>query len=158
MLRWFLGLPVHMRIAILIAPFLAIGGFGLADLWQRKDLPQTDDSQPALFQLALEGSCVISAAPCKLSYQKNQLELQSLAASSDDLLRWQISSPQRIRGIQMAIVQNGEEQHLAAIETKENTVWYVEFPKSIIQADSFDLRMAVAQTAKVLIAEFPVQR
>ncbi|MEZ5448907.1 MAG: hypothetical protein R3E89_07870 [Thiolinea sp.] len=157
MFRWFLRLPRHLRIAIMVAPILAIGGFGLADLWMRPETVETEKQDVAMFQLLVQGQCTLSAAQCTLSDEANELKLAATPASSDTLLRFDIQGKQLIRGLQMAIVQDGKEEHLVGQETGQGDHWYVEFPREIVKTPDFTLRMVVAQTKKLLIAEFPAR-
>lgn len=156
MIKWFMGLPRHVRLAIILAPFLGIFGWGLADTWMRPDIEQAKQ-EVAVREMIVADQCLLKAAQCKLSKDEMDVELASAAAGSAGLLRINISSSQHIRGLKMSIVQNAEETRLIAQPTKVTDRWFVEFPAEVLQSQDVTLRIAIAQTKRVYLAEFPAQ-
>ncbi len=59
----FVGLSPHLRLALVIAPLLTVGGYVLVDMYEEADAP---DEQ--VFRLVSEGECRLSSGvPCKFS-------------------------------------------------------------------------------------------
>lgn len=61
----------HTKLALIIAPFLAIGGYGATDYYMRN---KNHDEQ--LLKLNLEDNCNLTSHPCKLSADQISIELQ----------------------------------------------------------------------------------
>lgn len=157
MINWFLNLNGHLKIAIILAPLLGILSFGLTDLWVSKEQPKTTDQQPAVMhELQLSGKCMLDAS-CLLSQEELSVMLKSVPASDNSLLRIDIGASGHIRGLQLALVQNGQETKLVAQRTNKTDRWYVEFPRKLLTQPTFTLRLALAQTKQVYLAEFPAK-
>lgn len=155
MLRWFFGLPVHLRVAIIAAPILSIGGYGLMDLWVRKQNPSTEEVKVQTYELLAQGQCKLRAGDCMIAREGLSIRLKAVPASDEQLLRIQVEPSAYLRGLQMSVVQGEQEDRLIAEQLKDNTeVWYVEYPLERIQQSSFTLRLAAAQIQRVSFAEF----
>ncbi len=158
MIRWFLQLSPHLRLAIVLAPFLGLLGFGLADLWlsQEPQKPAPKVAQPpvAMHEFTLNEPCRLDAARCVLSAGDMQLMLQSAPTQRSELLRIDISASGHVRGLQLALVQGEHEARLVAQRTPQTQRWFVEFPRALLRQPTFTLRLALAQTKRVYLAEF----
>ncbi len=157
MFQWYVRQPLQVRVAILVAPILAIGGWGLMDTWKRPETVQQEIQKVAMYQLVAESQCLLATGECKLGYEGVKLTLAQVPASHSDLVRLDVKSNQLIRGLKMAIVQNGVEEQLIAQSTALSDAWFVEFPQTVLKGSAFDIRLAVAQTKRMLLAEFPAQ-
>ena len=60
----------HTKLALVIAPFLAIGGYGATDYYMRN---KTHDEQ--LLKLNLDGNCNLTSQPCILTADQISIEL-----------------------------------------------------------------------------------
>jgi hypothetical protein len=60
----------HTKLALIIAPFLAIGGYGATDYYMRN---KSHDEQ--LLKLNLEGECNLTSRPCTLTADQISIEL-----------------------------------------------------------------------------------
>lgn len=156
MIKWFMGLSKHMRIAIIMAPFMAIFGWGLADTWVRSDVEKVEQ-HVAVREMVVAGQCILKPGQCRLSRDKMDVTLEVAEPSSVDLVRLDLASTGHIRGLKMSIVQDGQETRLVAQPTKVTDRWFVEFPKRLLVGSSFTLRIAIAQTKRVYLAEFPAE-
>jgi len=156
MLRWFFGLPVHLRIAIIAAPILSIGGYGLMDLWVRKQNPSMNDEvKVQTYELLAQGQCKLRAGDCMIVREGLSIRLKAVPASDKQLLRIQVEPSAYLRGLQMSVVQGEQEDRLIAEQLEDNTeVWYVEYPLERLKQSSFTLRLAAAQIQRVSFAEF----
>ena len=61
----------HTKLALVIAPFLAIGGYGATDYYMRN---KTHEEQ--LLKLNLEQDCNLTTRPCTLTADQISIELQ----------------------------------------------------------------------------------
>lgn len=152
MLRWYLSLSPHMRIAIIMAPFLAIGGYGLADLWESKKAPEVK-KDVAMQQLFVEGQCKLSAGKCTLSYNNLKVVIRQGKASEPGLARLELEPSVVLRAVQMSLVQDGEEHKVLVDRRPEEDVWIAEFPVRLLQPSPDILRIAIAQAGKLSFAE-----
>ncbi|MEZ5476463.1 MAG: hypothetical protein R3E95_02920 [Thiolinea sp.] len=157
MIKWFMGLDRHLRTAIILAPVLAIFGFGLTDLWVKPKAVEQAEQTIAVREMLVSGQCILEADQCKLSGDEMEVALQTAPASTDSLVRLNIASNQHIRGLKMAVVQEGKEDKLIPQATEKTDRWYVEFPRELLTQPSFTLRVALAQTKRVYLAEFPAR-
>lgn len=156
MLKWFFGLSLHSCIAIMVAPFMLIGGWGMMDLWLNKDKP-TQKKDVAMQQLVAEGQCLLATNQCKLSYKDMQVSMMRGEASAPDLVRIDIRANQPLRGVQLALVYGEEEQHVVIDRPAGGEAWFGEFPAKLLQPHPTAVRMALAQTGRVSYAEIPAQ-
>lgn len=156
MMKWFMSLNKHLRIAIILAPFMAIFGWGLADTWMRADIEEVKQ-HVAVREMVVADQCILKPGQCKLSQDEMEVSLEVAEPSAADLFRVDLTSTQHIRGLKIAIVQDGEETKLVAQPTKVTDHWYMEFPKDLLKDSSFTFRIAIAQTKRVYLAEFPAQ-
>lgn len=157
MIKWYLKLPRHVRIAIILAPFLGIFGWGLADTWMRPETIERAKQHVAVREMVVADQCLLKADQCKLSKDEMDVSLQAAPATSADLVRIDLKSSQHIRGLKMSIVQGGEETKLVPQPTRVTDRWFIEFPANVLKSDSFTMRIAIAQTKRVYLAEFPAQ-
>nr|CAA6809964.1 MAG: Unknown protein [uncultured Thiotrichaceae bacterium] len=156
MMKWFMSLSKHLRIAIILAPFMAIFGWGLADTWMRKDIEEIKQTV-AVKEMVVTDQCILKPGQCKLSKDEMEVSLEVAEPSAADLFRLNLASTQHIRALKVSIVQSGEETKLIAQPTKVTDRWYVEFPREQLKSSSFTLRFAIAQTKRVYLAEFPAK-
>lgn len=156
MMKWFMSLNKHLRIAIILAPFLAIFGWGLADTWVRPDIDELKQ-HVAVREMIVADQCVLKPGQCKLSKDEMDVELEVAEASAADLLRVNVTSTQHIRALKMSIVQGDEETRLVAQRTRVTDHWFAEFPKKLLKESSVTMRVAIAQTKRVYLAEFPAK-
>lgn len=161
-LKWFLGLPAHLRIAIIIAPFIAIGGYGLTDLWLTKDQPKQQNTV-AMQALQLQGECWLATNQCSLQNPLMTVALVRKDASQPGLVRLEITPDTNIRGIEMSLVQAGEE-HMVVVNPSQgggawpnpaSGIWFAEFPEKLLTPSPSFLRIGLAKFGSVSYAEIP---
>lgn len=155
MLKWFFGLSIHLKIAIIVAPIFVIGGYGLADLWVTKNNPEPE-AKLKMLPMTLVGECVL-AQECQVANESIKVSLKYVPASNNSLVRIELTPNDRIRGMEMALVQGEKEEHIVIEPLKGETVWYGEFPTSLLNTRPNKLRLAVAQFGKVSYIEFPAR-
>jgi hypothetical protein len=156
MLRWFFGLSLHARIAIMLAPVLAIGGWGMTDLWVNKDKPK-QENQVAMLPLQVQGPCLLATNQCRLQHDKMQISLVRTDSGKPGIARVEITASTRIRGIQMSLVQADTEYQLVVEPMRGESVWFAEFPDKLLTPSPSALRIAVAQFGRVSFAEVAAQ-
>ena len=155
MLKWFFGLSLHVRIAIIVAPVLAIAGFGLADLWATKDDPEPKVALKMLPMQSL-GSCQLESN-CQVGHDALKVSLKYVPTNNPNLVRIELTPNDRIRGMEMSLVTGDKEQHIVIEPLRGETVWYGEFPTTLLNPKPNTIRLAVAQFGKVSYIEFPAQ-
>ncbi|MGB3919013.1 hypothetical protein J9253_00580 [Thiothrix litoralis] len=154
MLRWFFKQSLHMRIAIIFAPFMLIGGYGLMDLWVTKDQPK-QDKPVAMQPLQLQGECLLATNQCKLQHATMQVSMVRLESGKPGIVRLEITPNVSVRGIQMSLVQADTEHQLVIEPMRGAEVWYAEFPEKLLTPSPSVLRIALAQFGRVSYAEIP---
>lgn len=156
MFKWFLGLSLHTRIAILVAPIMAIGGYGLMDMWLNKDRPR-QEHRVEMQRLVAEGQCLLATNQCNLAYQGMKVSMMRGEASKPGLVRIEIRVNEPIRGVEFALVHGEDEQHVVIDRPPGQDVWVGEFPDELLQPHPSAVRMALAQTGRISYAEVPAQ-
>lgn len=154
MLKWFFGLNRHVRTAILIAPFLGIGGYGLADYFIAGP---KEEGGTKVHTLVAQGQCNLTINQCKFEHEKLGVSLVREAASEEGLLRIDIRTNQPLRGVKFALVQGEDEQKIYADQTVTLENWIAEFPQHALKSNHVTFRIALAQTGRIYIAEFPAE-
>lgn len=154
MLKWFFGLNRHVRTAIMVAPFLGIGGYGLADYFL---VGPQEKKETIVQELVAQGQCNLTVNQCKFSYEKLTVSLVREAASEEGLLRIDIRTNQPVRGVKFALVQGRMEQKIYADQTVTLENWVAEFPQHALKSNHVVFRLALAQTGRIFIAEFPAE-
>lgn len=154
MLRWFLDLTLHMRIAIIMTPILVIGGFGLADLWVTRNTPEKI-TPSATRELRTAGRCQLASSQCRLSSDGFSVVLRQGAASRPDLARIELEPNESVRGIKMSLVQKQEEHAFAAERLDDAEIWFGEFSAQLLQPPPSALRIGIVQRGRVYFAEIP---
>lgn len=152
MLKWFFGLSIHLRIAIIVAPVFAIGGYGLADLWANKNNPEPEGKLKML-PMQLIGECDL-ATECQVGRESLKVSLKYVPASQSELVRIELTPNDRIRGMEMSLVRGDTEEHIVIEPLRGETVWYGEFPATVLNPKPTKIRLAVAQFGKVSYSEF----
>lgn len=155
-LKWFFGLPLNVRIAIMVAPVLAIGGYGLMDLWATKDQPKQKE-QIAMQALQLQGECMLATNQCVLKNERMKVSLVRQESGKPGIARLEIIPDTNIRGIQMSLVQAGEEHHIVVDSTPDGNLWFAEFPDKLLTPSPSALRIALAKFGSVSFAEIQPQ-
>ena len=156
MLRWYFGLPLHLRIAIILAPLLSIGGYGMMDLWVNKDKPK-QESQVAMLPLLLEGQCLLATNQCRLKHDNMQVSMRRVDAGKAGVARLEIDPSVHLRGAEMSLVQNGVEHRIVVHHMVDTDVLYAEFPETLLNPSPSALRIALAQFSRVSYAEIQAQ-
>lgn len=154
MLRWFFAQPLHMRIAIMVAPILAIGGWGMMDLWVTKDQPTPKpEQQIAMLPLELQGDCFLATNQCLLKHDKMKIAMMSKDSGKPGIARIEIVPDTNIRGIQMSLVQTEVEHKIVVESTPDGKLWSAEFPDKLLTPSPSVLRIVLAKYGSVSFAE-----
>lgn len=156
MLKWYFGQSLHVRIAIIMLPFMAIGGWGLMDLWMNKDVP-VKESRAAMQQLVAEGQCLLATNQCKLTYKDMKVSMMRTEGSAPGLVRIEMRVNLPIRGVKLALVHGDEEQYVVMDRPAGGEAWFGEFPEKLLQPHPTAVRIAIAQIGRVSYAEVPAQ-
>ena len=134
-----------------MAPFLAIGGYGLADLYM------TNKEDTKYFQLVPKGSCQPLQNACEI--EGIGLTLQVAFESipqSNQLLPIKVTSKDRLDDVALAILSNGQESTpVGASHNDLRTVWTTSSQLKTIN-QSLTLRLAISEQGKMHFAEVPV--
>lgn len=154
LLKWFFAQPLNIRIAIIVAPVLAIGGWGLMDLWITKDQPKpTPEQQVTMMPLQLQGECFLATNQCLLQHDKMKLAMARKDSGKAGVVRLEITPDTNLRGIQMSLVQTANEHHILVQSTPDGNLWFAEFPEKLLTPSPTALRLAAAKFGSVSFAE-----
>lgn len=156
MLKWFLGLSLHARIAIMVAPILGIGGYGMMDLWINKDKPDTP-KQADYQELQQSGECLLATNQCKLHHEGMDVSMLRNESGKPGIARIEINPSVHLRGVQMSLVQQGVEHRLIVEQIPDTETWFAEFPEKLLNPSPSALRIALARFGRVSFAEVPAQ-
>jgi hypothetical protein len=141
-------------VALIMAPFLAIGGYGLADLYM------TSKEDIKNYQLVPKGQCQPVQNSCEI--EGIGLTLQVTFGSSPKsnlLLPITVTSKDRLDDVALAILSNGQETTpVGASHNELRTEWKTSLQlKSIEQSQPLTLRLAISEQGNMHFAEVPVK-
>ncbi|MCU7833742.1 MAG: hypothetical protein KZQ83_00710 [gamma proteobacterium symbiont of Taylorina sp.] len=121
----------HTKIAIIIAPFLIIGGYIAADYYA-----QEQEKNKNLFKLSLEDHCDLTKKPCILSNKQLTLIL------SDHSGITQIDSNHPLEDVILSLVStNNKETRYRMTADKGRQFWQSETQASALLSQSSTLKM-----------------
>ncbi len=143
----------HLKIAFIIAPFLAIGGYALIDQYQYS---QQIKQAKALYPLVVQGACRLrDDGGCLLRHDTLQVELKTADRQPDGSLTVVVATSAALQGGKLGYGRSGEEVPQRSLRQGEDARhWLVSIPASNLTAgDRLDLRMALVSEGRVYIAE-----
>ncbi len=134
-----------------MAPFLAIGGYGLADLYMTKK----EDIKN--FQLVPKGSCKPLQDACEVEGIGLTLHIKfESIPQSNQRLPITVTSKDRLDDVALAILSNGQESTpVGATHNDLRTVWNTSTQLKTVGASSV-LRLAISEQGNMHFAEVPL--
>lgn len=142
----------HKLIALIMAPFLAIGGYGLADLYMSKK----DDTK--FYQLVPKGDCRPMVDQCTIEGRGVTVNVRfNDTPQSGQPLSVTITSMNRIHGLGLSVLSQGAESPaVGAAHDEARKVWttYPILPE--IDTKDFVMRLAVSEKSWTHLGEIPV--
>ena len=146
----------HLKIAIIVAPLLLVGGYIAADFYQsskEQDYLEAEAQKTAAYQLVADAACNLPAGDCVLS--KNDL----LLTVSVDKDYYYLESNRELSGVTMGLAQYDRitrPVHLQARQDRKNWRTLMR-PLSNLKTESpLLLRFAVEYDGKRYYAELAV--
>ncbi|MEE9302392.1 MAG: hypothetical protein V3U84_01270 [Thiotrichaceae bacterium] len=125
----------HQRLALIVAPFLLIGGYIAADYY---DVAQQKVAMAEKAgRLTLVDGCNLQTNSCTL--QKGGLELQLKAVGSGKLL---LTSNEALEGATLAI---GDDEPKGMLKSNDNKHWEIQLPENAIKATTMKLVTSINQ-------------
>lgn len=145
----------HTTIAILIAPFLALGGYILADIYSNNNEDTDTDKK-----LVVTNECRPVNNQCEILGVGMEMRLKFESTPSyQRLLPIELISETSLDDVAMSLVIAGEE--LAPVkmqDTGDKKRWTIEImPNSTPSASNIRVRLAVSYKAALHLADFPVE-
>jgi hypothetical protein len=143
----------HKFIAIIMAPFLAIGGYGLADLYMNKK----EDAK--YYQLVPKGSCNPVQDSCEIEGRGLTLNVKFGASpQSNQPLPVTVTSKDRLDDVALSILSNGvESDAVGASHNDRRTVWNTAPQlKAIGDSQSLVLRLVISEQGRMHFVETPL--
>ncbi len=121
----------HTKMAIVIAPFLIVGGYIAADYYA-----QEQDKSKNLFQLSLEGQCDLTKNPCILSNAQLTLTL------SDQYGVTRIESNHPVEEMILSFVNDYNKEIRYKMKSDESQqYWQAKTEASSLLSQSSELKM-----------------
>lgn len=106
-----------------------------------------------MLPMPLIGECDL-ATECQVGRESLKVSLKYAVASQSELVRIELTPNDRIRGMEMSLVRGDTEEHIVIEPLRGETVWYGEFPATVLNPKPTKIRLAVAQFGKVSYSEF----
>jgi hypothetical protein len=142
----------HLKIAFIVAPFLAIGGYAVMDQY---DYYQKKKLAKALYTLKAEGACVLSSGACVLKNESLTVSLSSAAAETNGDVPMYLESSVALAGGKLGFGDEGAEIPQRSLQQlQDDQHWRVGLPQAAIgEASAVGLRMVLMSGGRVYIAE-----
>ena len=140
------------KIAIYMAPFLAIAGYIGAGYWP--------DDEPAMRTLVLQNECRLAENNCVLKTSGLELKLsadQKLVA--DDSVNVAISSSSKLGDVLVSFAAKGKDSRPHRLKEKEENLWRGKvFIKRDIDEKQLRLRLIVDWQGKIYFADEKIKQ
>lgn len=136
-----------------MAPFLAIGGYGLADLYM------TNKEDIKNYQLVPKGQCQPVKGACEIEGVGLTLQVTfGSSPTSNLLLPITVTSKDRLDDVALAILNNDQETTpVGATHNALRTVWNTSLQlKAIEKSQPLTLRLAISEQGNMHFAEVPL--
>ena len=143
----------HTTIAIVIAPFLALGGYILADIYS------TDEIENADKKLLVTGDCRPVENQCEILGIGMEMHLKFNTTPADQrLLPVELNSKTSLDDVAMSLIIAGKEvAPMKMKNTGDKKLWITEImPIGTITKENLKVRLAVSYKASLHLAEFPI--
>jgi len=146
----------HMKAATIIAPFLLIGGYIIADYYQtarEEEYRASQAKKTEAFELDKVSECGLLDEPCK--FKKDGLVLTMSADSNS----YHIDSNQRLEGVTIGLAQpDRETRTLQMYQISEPTHWAIPIRRltNLKENVPLTMRLALASNGKRYYAEFQI--
>ena len=143
----------HTTIAIVIAPFLALGGYILADIYS------TDEIESADKKLVVTDECRPVDNQCEILGIGMEMHLNFNAAPVDQrLLSIELNSKTSLDDVAMSLIIAGiEVAPMKMKNTGDKKRWILDImPIGMITKNNLKIRLAVSYKASLHLAEFPI--
>ncbi len=145
----------HLKIAFVVAPFLAIGGYALVDQYQYS---QQQAQAKALYPLKVDGACRLRPeGACRLQHPLLRVALKTADRRDDGSLTVLLEADKPLAGGKLGYGRRGEEVPQRSLQPgNDGKHWRVAIPVTDLTAtDRLDLRMVLVSEGKIFIAEVP---
>ena len=142
----------HLKIAFIVAPFLAIGGYALVDQY---DYYQARKQIKALFPLKVDGNCVLLGEGCSLTNPALKLRLSVSGSPGNGLIPMQLESSAPLSGGKLGFGELGSKlPQKSLMPGRDGQHWKVALPQVVVGTDSeINLKMVVTSGGRVYIAD-----
>ncbi len=143
----------HKQVAILMAPFLALGGYILADIYSGED-DLTKDKK-----LVVTGECWPLKNKCEVLGIGMEMHIQFKAPPSyQRLLPIELISQTSLDDVAMSLIIDGKEMPPVKMsKNKDKKHWEADLlPFGNVTKNNLQIRLAVSYKAALHFAEFPV--
>ena len=147
----------HLKIAFVVAPFLAIGGYALVDQYQYS---RQREQAKALYPLEVVGECRLRpAGGCLLRHPLLTVRLKTTDRRADGALMVRLESDRPLAGGKLGYGRGGEAVPQRSLQRAgDDGQWRVSIAASdLTAADRLDLRMVLVSDGRIFIAEVPAR-
>jgi hypothetical protein len=144
----------HKTITILIVPFLALGGYILADIYSNKKIDKSDK------RLFVTGECKPVEDSCEILGIGMEMHLKfNSTPRYQELLSIELNSKTSLDDVAMSLIVAGNE--LAPVKMKNTgnkKNWIIKItPADAVTKDDLKVRLAVSYKASLHFVEFPIK-
>ena len=137
-----------------MTPFLALGGYFLADMYKENDNEDKDK------KLVVTDSCLPVEDRCEVLGIGMEMNLKFNAPPSyQRLLPIELTSKTSLDDVAMSLIIAGEESKPVKMkDTGDKQHWTVDLmPFATVSPDNMKIRLAVSYKAAIHLAEFPIK-
>lgn len=142
----------HLKIAFIVAPFLAIGGYALVDQYKYY---QVKKQVKSLFPLEVNGDCILLGEGCRLTNPALKLKLSVSGSPENGLIPMQLESSAPLSGGKLGFGDLGNTlPQKSLIPGSDEQHWKVSLPQATLDTVSkINLKMVVTSGGRVYIAD-----
>lgn len=139
----------HQKLAIVIAPFLGIGGYVAADYYMIAQEREAA-AQPKLYQLEAQGDCNLHTVSCVL--RQDDLSLTLYIDTQTQVNQLKLKANKDLQGVKVAFGQEKETQPISLTPVDHARTWVYQLktsPKAPVT-----MQVVAKQGERLYLAEF----
>lgn len=137
----FFGMSAHMKMAMIIAPLLLIGGWGIADYWESRK-----KASDQVFEMDKIGACNLTKDPCQFRILEFDAQLSALAGQAGGSVI-ELSTSEPVKAVNLEVVSlNGAEapRAMSADESNVNR-WVLESSAPVSGLTGFNMVISTGE-------------
>lgn len=137
----FFRMSAHMKIAMIVAPLLLIGGWGVADYFESRKSPSDQ-----VFPMETVGPCILSEGACRFSILEFNADV-SAAAKGDGTSAFVLKTSEPVKAVNLEVVGTNSVQHPKAMvpDAEDSNLWTLDTVVPFAEGKEFHMVISTGE-------------